>query len=72
MPKRRVREHLHHCAKSISCVTGVVFIWYGIGMLIEYVQENLFAGYDIFVAIGCLMIGLAILYLPDKDLDELG
>ncbi len=72
MGKKRVRQHLHHCAKSLSCVTGVVFIWYGIGLLLEYVQEYLFAGYEMWLAIGCVVAGVLILYLPDKDLDELG
>lgn len=70
MPKK-VREHLHHCTKSISCVLGVVLIWQGIGLLLEYVQEHFIVGHEVLLAIGCLVLGFLILWLPDKNLDEL-
>ena len=69
---KKVREHLHHCAKSISCVTGVVFIWYGIGLLLEYVQARYFTGQELLLGLLCFAAGIVILYLPDRDLDELG
>lgn len=72
MKRAKARVHLHHCAKSLSCVTGVVFIWYGIGLMLEYVQAFLPVGYEPVLALFVLVVGILILYLPDKDLDELG
>ncbi len=71
MPKK-ARQHLHHCAKSISCVLGVVLIWHGIGWGIEYLSEYYFAGYEGILAMLAIVLGLLVLYLPDGDLDELG
>lgn len=71
MPKR-VRKHLHHCFKSLTCVTGIVLIWTGIGILIDYVQTIFFIGREPLLAILAIIGGVLILYLPDKDLDELG
>ncbi len=70
--RKRVREHLHHCARSLSCVTGVVLIWSGIGIALEYVQQLFFVGHELLLALGALILGILILYLPDRDLDELG
>lgn len=70
MPKR-VREHLHHCAKSISCVTGVVLVWHGIGIFLEYIQEHYIPDHDILMGIAVFALGILVLYVPDRDLDEL-
>lgn len=70
MPKK-IRKHLHHCAKSVTCVTGVVFIWYGIWWCIDFLQEMFFPEQEALVALSALVIGFGILYLPDRDLDEL-
>lgn len=70
MPKK-AREHLHHCAKSLSCVLGVVLIWHGIGWLLDIFAQQYFAGYESLFAMGALVLGVLILYLPDKDLSEL-
>ncbi len=71
MPKKKIRKHLHHCAKSVTCVTGVVFIWYGIWWCIDYIGSTYFPGQDGMIALAALAIGFGILYLPDRDLDEL-
>ncbi len=72
MPRKKIRQHLHHCAKSLSCVTGVVFIWYGIGIFIDYLAEAWFQGRELWFGCAVVIIGVIILYLPDQDLDELG
>jgi hypothetical protein len=72
MPKKPVRHHLHHCAKSLGCVTGVVLIWSGIGIFLDYVQTLFFIGREPLLGVLAIIGGVLILYLPDKDLDELG
>lgn len=68
---KKVRKHLHHCAKSISCVTGVVLIWHGIGLALEHLQGLFFVGHEVILAAASFLLGIAILYLPDRNLDEL-
>lgn len=59
-------------AKNIAVVFGVVLIWRGIWYLLDIVDRTLFGGTHLVTAIGGIMLGLLILYLPDKDLKELG
>lgn len=68
---KKVRQHLHHCAKSLSCVTGVVCIWYSVWWLIDYIQVQIFPEHDGIMALIAGITGLLILWLPDRDLDEL-
>jgi hypothetical protein len=63
---------IHYFAKNIAVVTGVVLIWRGIWYLLDIVDAGLFGGRHIVTALGGIILGLLILYLPDKDLKELG
>lgn len=57
--------------KNISVVIGLVIIWRGIWYVMDKVDAVFFAGEHIYTAIGGIIIGLAILYIPDKDLKEI-
>lgn len=57
--------------KNISIVFGVVLIWRGIWYLLDKFDHLFFAGGHAFSAIGGIIIGILILYIPDKDLKEI-
>lgn len=58
--------------KNISTVVGVVLIWRGIWYVLDKLDVLLFGGSHAWTAIVGILIGLVILYLPDKDLKEIG
>lgn len=57
--------------KNITIVFGIVLIWRGIWELLDIADSFLFGGNHFYTAIAGIIIGLAILYFPDKDLKEL-
>jgi hypothetical protein len=59
-------------SKNISSVIGIVLIWRGIWYILDYFDILLFGGSHLPLAIAGIIIGLLILYLPDKDLKEIG
>ncbi|MBP5993346.1 MAG: hypothetical protein KA731_00400 [Candidatus Moranbacteria bacterium] len=68
-----VRHHLvRYFTHNIAVVVGVVFVWRGIWHLLDIVDIKLFDGNLAYTAVGGIVLGLLILYLPDKDLKELG
>ena len=69
MPRRR-RPALH-LLRSLSVVVGIVMIWRGIWYLLDLVDVSVFGGKGIYTAIGGVLAGLVILYLPDRDIKEL-
>lgn len=69
--KRSAREMILYFSKNIGIVTGLVLIWRGIWYITDYLDILLFDKNPMPLAIGGIVIGLLILYLPDKDLKEI-
>jgi uncharacterized membrane protein HdeD (DUF308 family) len=62
---------LQYLAKNISIVIGLVLIWRGIWYVLDGLDKWLFDGSHTWTALIGIIIGLIILYLPDKDLKEI-
>ncbi len=65
------RKALMHLARDFSIVVGVVLIWRGIWYVLDAFDKAIFGGSHTALAFGGIVLGLLILYLPDKDLKEL-
>lgn len=57
--------------KNISTVIGLVLIWRGIWYVFDAFDYFVMNGEHIYSAVGGILIGLAILYFPDKNLKEI-
>lgn len=68
---RRKKHHLSYFASSFAVVFGLVLIWRGIWYVLDAVDARYFGGNHELSAIGGIIIGFLILYLPDRQLDEL-
>lgn len=62
---------LQYLAKNISIVIGLVLIWRGIWYILDELDKWLFSGSHTWSALIGIIVGLIILYLPDKDLKEI-
>lgn len=62
---------VQYFARNISIVVGVVLIWRGIWYVLDGFDEVVFGGSHAWTAIIGIVVGLAFLYLPDKDLKEI-
>lgn len=60
-----------YVAKNISVVVGLVLIWRGVWNLLDAMDYVLFGGNHAWSAIGGIVLGLVILYVPDHDLKEI-
>lgn len=58
-------------ARNLSIVVGIVLVWRGIWDLLGIVDVTFFSERPIYSALMSIVIGLAVLYFPDKDLKEL-
>lgn len=63
---------LSYFARNLSIVIGLVLIWRGIWYILDWLDSMFFAGNHIWTALGGIIFGLIILYIPDKDLKEIG
>ncbi len=57
--------------RNFSIVIGLVLIWRGIWYVLDAVDIMFLNGSHLLTALGGIVIGLAILYWPDKDLKEI-
>jgi len=62
---------IRYLAKNISIVVGLVLIWRGIWYVLDAIDSMFFGGNHVWTAVGGIIVGLLILYIPDKDLKEI-
>jgi len=62
---------LKYLTKNISIVIGLVLVWRGIWYVLDGIDKLLFDGGHTWTALVGVIIGLIILYIPDKDLKEI-
>jgi len=62
---------IRYFAKNLIVVLGVVLIWRGIWHILDQVDERIFGNNTMITAVGGIVLGLLLLYLPDKDLKEI-
>jgi len=65
------KKLFQYFAKNIFVAIGLVLIWRGIWSLLDALDYWLFGGNHVWSAVIGIVIGLLILYLPDKDLKEI-
>ena len=62
---------LAYFTKNLTIVIGLVLIWRGIWYVLDEIDILFFASNHIYTAIGGIILGLLILYIPDQDLKEI-
>lgn len=62
---------ISYFARNILTVFGIVLIWRGMWYVLDEIDILFFDENHFWTAIGGIIIGLLVLYLPDKDLKEL-
>lgn len=70
--KHKRRKHIvAYFAKNITAVVGIVLIWRGVWYTLDAIDQRLFGGSHLWTALGGIVLGLLVLYLPDHDLAEI-
>jgi len=66
------RHHiLRYIAHNVGIVLALVLIWRGIWYMLDGIDYRLFGGTHFVTALAGAVIGVLILYIPDKDLKEI-
>lgn len=60
-----------YLAKNISTVIGLVLVWRGIWYVLDGIDKVFFSGGHMWTAIAGTIVGLLVLYVPDKDFKEI-
>ena len=69
---RKTKITVPYLAKNISAALGLVLVWRGLWYMLDALDAWIFGGNHVWTAFAGVIIGLIILYLPDRDLKEIG
>ncbi len=70
-PLRKQKPTVLYFLQNLGTVVGLVLIWRGTWYVLDGIDLFLFAGDHTWSAVGGIVLGLAVLYWPDKNLDEI-
>jgi len=62
---------IKYFSTNLYIVIGLVLVWRGIWYVLDAVDKTFLGGSHIFTALGGIILGLFVLYLPDHDLKEI-
>ncbi|MCB9818684.1 hypothetical protein H6788_00695 [Candidatus Nomurabacteria bacterium] len=68
---KQIQKPIGYFTRNLSIVLGLVLIWRGIWYVLDAVDIWLFGGHHFWTAILGILVGVAVLYIPDKDLREI-
>lgn len=62
---------IKYFTKNISVAVGIILIWRGVWIILDLFDKLIFGGNHIITAIVGIVAGIAMLYLPEKNLKSL-
>jgi len=62
---------LAYFVNNLFVVVGLVLVWRGVWYVLDGVDLVFFANNHFYSAVGGIILGLLVLYWPDKDLKEI-
>ena len=67
----RKHKDLRYFIKTLSIVVGLVMVWRGVWYVLDEFDTWLFGEYNHLTGLLGIVLGLLLLYLPDRDLKEI-
>ncbi len=60
-----------HLGKNLLTILGIVLVWRGVWYILDWLDLIFWNGNHTWTALVGVVVGLLILYIPDKDLKEI-
>lgn len=67
----RKHKDIKYFVRTLSVVVGLVLIWRGIWHILDFIESMYFGGELFWTSLVGIIVGVALLYLPDHDLKEI-
>ena len=62
---------IKYLTKGMLVAIGIILIWRGVWIILDLIDEMVFGGNHVATAVGGIVVGILMLYLPDKNLKAL-
>lgn len=67
----KIKNPIAYFSRNLATVIGLVLVWRGVWYVLDAVDYWLFGGYHFWTGVLGIIVGVIILYMPDKDLKEI-
>lgn len=57
--------------RTLSIIVGLVLVWRGIWHVLDFIEQAYFGGDLLWTGIVGIVVGIIMLYIPDRDLKEI-
>lgn len=64
-------KDFRYFVRTLSIVVGLVMIWRGIWYVLDEIDVILFGEYNYLTGLIGIVLGVILLYIPDRDLKEI-
>lgn len=64
-------KDVKYFVRTLSIIFGLVMVWRGVWYVLDYVDTLLFGTYNHWTGFLGIVIGVVLLYIPDRDLKEI-
>lgn len=68
---KRRHKGVKYFVRTLAIIVALVLIWRGIWHVLDGIDMYVFAGEKLWTAVGGIILGVLILYIPDHDLKEI-
>ena len=68
---KKPHKDFRYFIKTLSIVVGLVLIWRGVWHVLDYLEGRFFGGELFWTGVAGILVGVILLYLPDRDLKEI-
>ncbi len=69
--KHKKKLTIAYLSKNLFIIVGIVLVWRGIWHVLDSIDVRFFNGSHFWTGLVGIIIGIIILYIPDKDLKEI-
>lgn len=69
--ENKKHKDLKYFVRTLSIIVGLVLVWRGIWHVLDFIEAKYFGGELFWTGLVGILIGILLLYIPDRDLKEI-
>ena len=69
--ENKKHKDFKYFVQTLFIVVGVVLVWRGIWHLLDFIEAKYFGGDLLWTSLVGIILGVVLLYIPDRDLKEI-
>lgn len=69
--EKKKHKDFKYFVRTLAIIVGLVLVWRGIWHILDFIEEEYFGGELLWTGIVGVIVGVFLLYVPDRDLKEI-